>query len=171
MTELEVRYLLERAAGAAEACVELGCPEHIRSFVTDGYDAAGVRQALAGGATERAASTGKPGACAFGAAAPASSRPRPPRRARGGHPGALRRATPRTLRRRLIGVARSFSTSIGRMVVPLGWPVGAAQLGGVPVTISDSPPPIRADGQLWFDESIWRLFISYLGFWWQVASP
>jgi hypothetical protein len=38
---------IERAA-AAEACLALGHPEHIRAFVVDGYDAAGVRQALAG---------------------------------------------------------------------------------------------------------------------------
>jgi hypothetical protein len=46
MTELECCYLLEHAAGAAEACVELGCPESIRFFILDGYDAAEVRQAV-----------------------------------------------------------------------------------------------------------------------------
>jgi hypothetical protein len=51
MTDIETRYLLERAAGAAEACVELDRPEFIRDFILDGYDGAGVRQALSGATT------------------------------------------------------------------------------------------------------------------------
>lgn len=48
MTELESRYLLERAASAAEACTAAGCPEHAAAFIRDGYDGEGVRRALAG---------------------------------------------------------------------------------------------------------------------------
>lgn len=51
MTEIERLNLLEWGAGAAEACIELGHPEHVRAFVVDGYGAAGARKALAGTAT------------------------------------------------------------------------------------------------------------------------
>ena len=48
MTDIELRYVLTRAAESAEVCVELGHPEHIRACVLDGLDGAGTRLALAG---------------------------------------------------------------------------------------------------------------------------
>ena len=48
MTETEAAYLLNRAADVAETCIALGCPQHIRSFIVEGYDGAGVRRAMAG---------------------------------------------------------------------------------------------------------------------------
>jgi len=45
-----------------------------------------------------------------------------------------------------------------------------AMIGGQVVTIGDTPPPATVAGRLWWDTSIFRLFISYQGMWFQIIT-
>jgi len=60
MTEIELHYILERAASAAEACLALGRPQDITTCILDGWGGREVHRAFGPAAPIKPAAASAP---------------------------------------------------------------------------------------------------------------